>query len=48
MPRGGVRKGAGRPDTGRKRLVLYVTDVEREQLLELFNRLRLKKDDDNV
>lgn len=38
--RGGKREGAGRPESGRKRLVIAVTDEERVAILELLEKLR--------
>lgn len=37
---GGVREGAGRPATGRKRQYFYITDEENEKLRELLEKLR--------
>jgi hypothetical protein len=36
--------GAGRPPTGRKRLVLYVTDYELETILRVIPRFRKAHD----
>jgi hypothetical protein len=40
MPRGGARDGAGRPTSDKKRLVIHVTDAEREAILQLVEKLR--------
>jgi hypothetical protein len=40
MPRGGKRDGAGRPETGKKRLVIHVTDAERDAIQQLVEKLR--------
>lgn len=40
MPRGGARDGAGRPVSDKKRLVIHVTDAEREAILALVEKLR--------
>lgn len=40
---GGARDGAGRPDEGKKRLVLYPTPEEREAIFQAVPRLRPKK-----
>ena len=40
---GGTRKGAGRPSTGRKKVVLYVTEQEKEKIKELIRNLRGEK-----
>ena len=40
---GGYRPGAGRKPTGRKRLVLSVTDEERAKIIELLAQLRATK-----
>ena len=37
---GGIREGAGRPATGRKRQYFYITDEENEKLRELLEKLR--------
>lgn len=37
---GGLRPGAGRKPTGRKKLVLYVTDDEHIKIKELIAQLR--------
>jgi hypothetical protein len=39
---GGAREGAGRPSTGRKRLVLYLTDTERKLIEKKLSELRGK------
>lgn len=38
--RGGYRPGAGRKPTGRKKLVLYVTDEEQTAIKELIDKMR--------
>ena len=45
MPKGGKREGAGRPPLPetRKRLVLYVTDAERQEILHKLTELRKQK-----
>lgn len=40
MPRGGKRDGAGRPVSDKKRLVIHVTDDEREAILRLLKTMR--------
>lgn len=40
MPRGGKRDGAGRPVSDKKRLVIHVTDAERDAILQLVENLR--------
>lgn len=40
---GGYRPGSGRKPTGRKRLVLSVTDEERAKIIELLAQLRATK-----
>ncbi len=37
---GGIREGAGRPSTGRKRQSFYITDEENEQLRKYLEELR--------
>lgn len=40
MPRGGARVGAGRPVSDKKRLVIHVTDAERDAILALVEKMR--------
>lgn len=40
---GGYRPGAGRKPTGRKRLVLSVTEDERAKIIELLAKIRSAK-----
>ena len=38
--RGGARKGAGRPKTDKTRLVIHVTNKEREAIKKLIEEMR--------
>ena len=40
MSWGGVRVGAGRPKTGRKKVVLYITAQEEEKIKKYLKTLR--------
>lgn len=40
MPRGGTRDGAGRPASGKKRLVVHVSDEERKAIIQLIESMR--------
>ena len=40
MPRGGKRIGAGRPESGRKKWVVSVTDTEKKALLIALAEIR--------
>lgn len=41
---GGYRPGSGRKPTGRKKLVLYVTDAEQAKIKELIEQMRSTKE----
>lgn len=41
---GGARTGAGRPQTGRKRVFLYITDEEKKAVKALIDKLRNEED----
>ncbi len=37
---GGARQGAGRPSTGRKKVMLFITQEEREAITALLEKMR--------
>ena len=43
MPRGGKREGAGRPQTGKARLVVHLTHEERQAVLKVIEGMRDEK-----
>ena len=44
MARGGAREGAGRPASDKTRLVVHVTEEEREAIKQLLETMRKRTD----